>query len=154
MNYKYGWQRRRRLLLDGSETDLCGQTENYKPCLDPLCFTLVKEQGECVPANGNCGLGIRNNKWKCKSNNGQIVEKTLCQEIQLPTERCRLKCPGECVMSDWTEWTPCKTLCNNSDNNDTLQTRIKFVKAQASNGFQQCTNSTFTETRECSAKRK
>jgi len=154
INYNHGWQKRRRTLLDGTEDDLCGETEHYKPCMDPLCYRPIKNQGQCRAENENCGLGIRENSWKCVRNNGKVVDKSLCQDIQLTTERCRLKCPGECVLSDWTNWTPCKSACTYTDGTIQMQNRVKIVTAEASVGFQKCPNSTLSETRECPTNRK
>ena len=166
-NEKFGWRRRSRNLLDGEDDDLCGPKQEFVPCSDPACYQFEKETGECIPDDGKCGNGLRKNSWTCRNSQGKIVAGRFCgddqgkislnnfmiiEKFSVTPERCRLRCPGECVMSEWSNWTECPNSCQALSK--FTKTRWKFATGQSFNGFADCSNETVTETVDCMAKRK
>ena len=89
---------------------------------------------------------FRTNQWKCYDRDGLEIPTSRCGNIQETRERCRLKCPGECTMSPWTEWSKCPRMC---DVNvfQPKQSRIKYKIAESAEGFQNCEQ--VNETRSC-----
>ncbi|XP_032880576.1 thrombospondin type-1 domain-containing protein 7B [Amblyraja radiata] len=73
----------------------------------------------------SCGEGVQTRKVRCVRNTadglGKIVEDALCgySEIPVGVHQCFLYCPGDCVMSDWGQWSLCPKGCNN------LNTRVR-----------------------------
>ena len=81
-----------------------------------------------------------------------IINLNKFGKFSVTPERCRLRCPGECVMSEWSNWTECPNSCQALSK--FTKTRWKFATGQSFNGFSDCSNETVTETVDCMAKRK
>ncbi|XP_032901589.1 thrombospondin type-1 domain-containing protein 7A isoform X1 [Amblyraja radiata] len=73
-----------------------------------------------VDLKDNCGEGVQTRKVRCMQNtvDGPIefVEDYLCdpEEMPLGSRQCKLPCPDDCVMSEWTTWSKCPLPCNSS----------------------------------------
>ncbi|XP_067860093.1 thrombospondin type-1 domain-containing protein 7A-like isoform X1 [Heptranchias perlo] len=73
-----------------------------------------------VDLKNNCGEGVQTRKVRCMQNtmDGPIepVEDYLCdpEEMPLGSRQCKLPCPDDCVMSEWTSWSRCPLPCNSS----------------------------------------
>lgn len=54
----------------GSSKD-CGHLVEFIPCEDPVCFQWhVGDEGACVPNEGSCGSGSRNQTVTCVNSEG------------------------------------------------------------------------------------
>ncbi|XP_072304518.1 thrombospondin type-1 domain-containing protein 7A [Eucyclogobius newberryi] len=73
-----------------------------------------------VDLKDNCGEGVQTRKVRCMLNtiDGPLeqVEDYLCdpEEMPLGARNSRLPCPEDCVLSDWSDWSPCPLPCNSS----------------------------------------
>ncbi|XP_069791231.1 thrombospondin type-1 domain-containing protein 7B isoform X2 [Narcine bancroftii] len=74
----------------------------------------------------SCEEGVQVRKVRCVHNTangpGEIVDDTLCAYNETPAgvRPCSLYCPGDCVMSDWGQWSLCPKECN------ILNTRVRI----------------------------
>ncbi|XP_035215194.1 thrombospondin type-1 domain-containing protein 7A-like, partial [Stegodyphus dumicola] len=96
------------------QRDVC-----YIPCSDFKWS--VKGWSHCKlddNESSGCGNGTRYRTIKClDQRTEQEVEEIKCDPLHKPTsvERCRIHCPGECVLSSWSVWKECSEPCS-SDN--------------------------------------
>ena len=60
-----------------------------------------------------CGPGTRHRAVYCMSARDELLEDNVCNASKKPldTGDCRVPCPSECVVSDWTEWGTCSKTC-------------------------------------------
>ncbi|KAI4875447.1 hypothetical protein NFI96_000517 [Prochilodus magdalenae] len=60
---------------------------------------------------------------------GEPVEAELCEEDPPPAEMsCEIACPGDCVVSSWSDWSSCSHSCTNK-NAEGRQSRMRTVLA-------------------------
>ncbi|XP_059826219.1 thrombospondin type-1 domain-containing protein 7B isoform X2 [Hypanus sabinus] len=73
----------------------------------------------------SCGEGVQTRKVRCVRSTvdgpGQVVEDAMCDYSEKPVgvHQCSIYCPGDCVMSDWGQWSLCPKECN------ILNTRVR-----------------------------
>uniref|UniRef100_A0A8B9KYB3 Thrombospondin type-1 domain-containing protein 7A n=1 Tax=Astyanax mexicanus TaxID=7994 RepID=A0A8B9KYB3_ASTMX len=71
-----------------------------------------------VDLKENCGEGVQTRKVRCMLNTvdgpTDAVDDYLCDPEEMPagTRESRLPCPEDCVLSDWSPWTPCELPCS------------------------------------------
>ncbi|XP_069081179.1 thrombospondin type-1 domain-containing protein 7B [Pleurodeles waltl] len=84
----------------------------------------------------HCGEGIQTRYVRCKNYTEggarEYVDNSLCNQYEMPpeTQNCTLVCPGECVMSEWGQWSACPVIC---DSNST-RARTRFPVRAPSHG--------------------
>ena len=101
----------------------CGGDREVDVCFTQPCLYAQYVPGPfstCQVSNSStiCGPGNRTRQPLC-SVNGVVMETTAECEHQRAnvtfelSERCDMPCPGECVVSEWTDWNPlqCDTSC-------------------------------------------
>lgn len=74
--------------------------------------------GACIVDEGaHCGNGRRSRYKQCRrEGNRYPVADELCvqllgNEAGPHEEDCTVPCPVDCVVSQWSEWTPCSYTC-------------------------------------------
>ncbi|CAK8690487.1 unnamed protein product [Clavelina lepadiformis] len=102
-----------------------------RPCCAKPCYDWALIGWKlCALSHGNCGEGIQESIVICQQHDGVEVDSTFCEmqqrkrlgdkrghlydvftESQL-TRPCRVPCPGECHMSEWSSWSICHADCN------------------------------------------
>ncbi|XP_053409281.1 thrombospondin type-1 domain-containing protein 7A-like isoform X2 [Mercenaria mercenaria] len=124
-----------------------GIFEQRKPCFVQGCYTwIVSDWSECTNQKGVCGHGVQTRNVTCVANGGLPVNGTNCEPdldiIILPTEQpCTIPCPGECVITDWTEWNECFIDCKNYDRpryTRGVQSRSRAVLAHSQMNYPPC----------------
>ncbi|KAH9496076.1 Thrombospondin type-1 domain-containing protein 7A [Bulinus truncatus] len=95
-----------------SQTRVCTIECSYK-------VWKTDDWGPCFPnSSKSCGEGTHARQIRCVSVGADGSETTIdnnfCEKDEEPAtiKSCSLPCPGECVMSEWMEWTPCRQPCN------------------------------------------
>ncbi|KAM8933548.1 thrombospondin type-1 domain-containing protein 7B [Pelodytes ibericus] len=105
--------------------DIKNQAEVYEavPCYNECNhYSWVADSWSACKLNSEeksvCGEGIQIRRVRCVnvSENGEdaAVNDTYCNQREIPPMRqaCTLPCPGECVMSNWGQWSPCPKFCD------------------------------------------
>ncbi|XP_069894326.1 thrombospondin type-1 domain-containing protein 7B [Dipodomys merriami] len=137
-----------RLCNDHSCVQLYWETSPWGPCSEN---TLVTSLNATIGWNGEatCGVGIQTRKVFCvKSHVGQVMTKRCPDSTRPETVRpCFLPCKKDCVVTPFSEWTPCPRLCQ-SGNATIKQSRYRIIIQEAANGGQECPDTLFEE-REC-----
>ncbi|XP_078583265.1 thrombospondin type-1 domain-containing protein 7A-like [Branchiostoma floridae x Branchiostoma japonicum] len=85
----------------------------------PPCYTYdwsPEPWGECQALFGKCGPGYQTRKVDCGRNDGVTADHGVCVEKLLANpppsqKRCFIPCPGDCVLSDWSDYGPCSQTC-------------------------------------------
>ncbi|CAH2305417.1 thrombospondin type-1 domain-containing 7B [Pelobates cultripes] len=100
--------------------------------------------------NASCGVGIQHRKIFCiKSNAGQVTNKRCPVSTRPETIRpCQLDCKKDCVVTLFSEWTPCHSVCRPGNGTFVKQSRYRVVLQNPVNGVQDCPNTLYEE-REC-----
>ncbi|BFZ22563.1 hypothetical protein BsWGS_25602 [Bradybaena similaris] len=90
----------------------------------------IEDWGQCIPSGARaCGEGTHNRTVRCVSVSGEgsemTVDETFCSYDDLPqaVKPCSLPCPGDCVMSEWSDWTLCRQPCSGKQ----IQSRTRHV---------------------------
>lgn len=93
------------------------QTETQTRLCHPECSQYIWKAYEwsmCDSSSRTCGDGTQRRVVNCVIVNvngdttGITTEDNCAGQVKPHSEQqCRLACVGECVMSDWTEWTEC-----------------------------------------------
>ncbi|XP_046701231.1 thrombospondin type-1 domain-containing protein 7B isoform X2 [Silurus meridionalis] len=133
-------ERRRRVLGEGSGISIdCGHVLEFIPCEDPVCFQWrVEDEGACRANEGTCGSGVRRRSVTCVNSEGVVVEAGLCEETPPPVEVvCEVACPGDCVISSWSDWSPCSQSCAKK-NTEGKQSRSRIILASPGQGGKLC----------------
>uniref|UniRef100_A0A8C5MBU9 Thrombospondin type-1 domain-containing protein 7A n=1 Tax=Leptobrachium leishanense TaxID=445787 RepID=A0A8C5MBU9_9ANUR len=100
--------------------------------------------------NASCGIGAQHRKAFCvKINTGQVTNKR-CPESTRPKmiRPCQLDCKRDCIVTLFSEWTPCPTTCRPSNGTYAKQSRYRVVLQEAARGGQECPDTLYEE-RDC-----
>ncbi|XP_004626441.1 thrombospondin type-1 domain-containing protein 7B [Octodon degus] len=137
-----------RLCNDHSCMQLYWETAPWGPCSEN---TLVTAPNATIGWNGKatCGVGIQTRRVYCvKSHVGQVMTKRCPDSTRPETVRpCLLPCKKDCVVTAFSEWTPCPRQCQ-PGNATIKQSRYRIIIQEAANGGQECPDTLFEE-REC-----
>lgn len=162
--------RRRRVTVNPSSTGRPCPTlmMQRKPCpAQPCYFWHHTSWSECVLEGGQCGYGRKRRDVLCKRTDGSVVDRQYCLAANTSRfldaltdvkwleklldieeeEPCFMPCPGDCVMSEWSEWSPCHRDCNNGEQVG-FRSRSRFVEILPSHFGQSCPRELF-ETKPC-----
>ncbi|XP_077176308.1 thrombospondin type-1 domain-containing protein 7B isoform X2 [Paroedura picta] len=138
-----------RLCNDHSCNQVYWETSAWSPCSENTLITAVNAT---IYWNGEttCGVGIQTRKVFCvKNNSGQVPAKRCPESIRPETvQPCLLLCKKDCVVTPFSEWTSCPTVCQHGNSTTTTQSRYRIIIQDAVNGGQECPDTLFEE-REC-----
>ncbi|XP_028003996.2 thrombospondin type-1 domain-containing protein 7B [Eptesicus fuscus] len=133
---------------DHSCMQLYWETSPWGPCAEDTLGTALNAT---IGWNGEaaCGVGIQTRKVFCiKSHVGQVMTKRCPDSTRPETVRpCLLPCRKDCIVTAFSEWTPCPRLCQ-PGNATIRQSRYRIINQEAANGGQECPDTLFEE-REC-----
>ncbi|XP_054555672.1 thrombospondin type-1 domain-containing protein 7B isoform X2 [Talpa occidentalis] len=133
---------------DHSCMQLYWETSPWGSCSED---TLVTALNATIGWNGEatCGVGIQTRRVFCvKSHMGQVTTKRCPESTRPETARpCLLPCRKDCIVTAFSEWTPCPSLCQ-PGNATIKQSRYRIIIQEAANGGQECPDTLFEE-REC-----
>ncbi|XP_075367640.1 thrombospondin type-1 domain-containing protein 7B isoform X6 [Mycteria americana] len=146
---------------------LCDQAE--MPALMQKCSLYcpsecaVSDWGQwsTCPQGGQCGDGLQVRNLTCVVHDASVsvtskpVANALCGELpskesvlQLP---CSVPCPGDCHLTEWSEWSSCELTCINGRSFETTgrQSRSRAFISQSPENQESCSGQVM-ETRPCS----
>ncbi|KAG8125096.1 hypothetical protein E2320_020345, partial [Naja naja] len=101
-----------RLCNEHSCNQLYWETSAWSLCSENALLTTLN-----TTINWNnkatCGVGIQTRRVFClKNNSGQVPAKRCPESIKPETVRsCLLPCKKDCVVTPFSEWTRCPTIC-------------------------------------------
>lgn len=71
--------------------------------------------GTCRPlSGGTCGDGMQTRDANCVFFDGTVVDDAHCIIYESPINKereCTVPCPEDCVLSNWSPWSPCSSPC-------------------------------------------
>ncbi|CAG4979623.1 unnamed protein product [Colias eurytheme] len=134
--------RRRRIIAAASGGGApCPPLEEKRTCSTPRCASWkALPWGPCVlnQQHNTCGPGRRSREMRCVGHDGKEAQRAWCSGSGAParTERCRIACPGDCVVTSWGPWSACSAACLAPGHARPTRTRKRFIVAHASpNGW-------------------
>nr|CAH0103778.1 unnamed protein product [Daphnia galeata] len=113
-----GYQFRHRRILsnasaDGTECPALSQLRRCHTDWGDACYRWEVQPllDTCHLAdNATCGLGYHELVFRCRRYDGVTVDDDECSNNTLaPLEQvaCTVQCSSDCILSPWSEWTPC-----------------------------------------------
>ncbi|XP_027141893.1 thrombospondin, type I, domain containing 7Ab isoform X6 [Larimichthys crocea] len=127
------------------------QTGPWGPCTeDPSASSLNASMG-VRGGQGSCSLGMQTRKVICvRVNVGQVPPKKCPDGPRPNTVRpCQLPCKKDCIMTPFSDWTPCPVSCDAAGNAvKRKQSRKRLIIQLPSNGGQDCPE-VLEEDRDC-----
>ncbi|TRY56858.1 hypothetical protein DNTS_013949 [Danionella cerebrum] len=87
-----------------------------------------------VDLKENCGEGVQTRRVRCMMNSvdgpTDAVEDYLCDPEDMPagTRESRLPCPEDCVLSEWSPWTPCDLPCSGRGDRERTAFALRLPK--------------------------
>ncbi|XP_075443351.1 thrombospondin type-1 domain-containing protein 7A [Ascaphus truei] len=99
-----------------------------------------------------CALGMQTRKVICvRVNVGQVGPKKCPESFRPETMRpCLLPCRKDCIVTPYSDWTPCPTSCQEGDIGMKKQTRHRVIIQLPSYGGRDCPDTLYDEN-ECEA---
>ncbi|XP_062869505.1 thrombospondin type-1 domain-containing protein 7B [Trichomycterus rosablanca] len=98
----------------------------------------------------DCGTGIQTRHISCRRLDGGQVEPNRCPGSTRPDQMlpCTLPCKVDCIVTPFSEWSPCPTSCSPMNTSISIQSRHRIIIQRPVNGGQDCPATLFEE-RQC-----
>ncbi|XP_059059091.1 thrombospondin type-1 domain-containing protein 7B-like [Achroia grisella] len=121
----------------------CPPLEEKRHCSTPRCAAWkTSSWGPCIlyDSHDTCGRGKRTRELKCIGHDGKEAQRGWCGGAGAPaaSERCRIACAGDCVVSAWAAWSTCTAPCAAPARPAPTRTRHRHVLAHPSRGGYSC----------------
>ncbi|XP_064597210.1 thrombospondin type-1 domain-containing protein 7B-like [Liolophura sinensis] len=141
----YRFRYRRVLQPQGGFGLPCPYLSESQPCTPEACFTWnITEVGPCIPWGGSrpCGRGTQKISVTCQDKWGETVHDDQCLiytrvHKQSSSTACYHPCPEDCIVSDWTVWSPCPHKCDKKGS-PAVRRRTRVIYAKADKGGKAC----------------
>ncbi|XP_012942824.1 thrombospondin type-1 domain-containing protein 7A [Aplysia californica] len=157
-----GYTKRRRTVVQtpiGNGRKCPEKLEQTKPCFYRGCYTWrVSEWSVCMSQKGVCGSGVQDRNVSCIDDDGRAVNSSKCpldlEKLVMQTVRpCRVPCPGECKLSEWSEWSDCFVSCEDFEQGFTqgFRARSRAILTRPAPGNAAC-NGTLWEDQQCTTR--
>ncbi|CAD5120042.1 DgyrCDS8623 [Dimorphilus gyrociliatus] len=104
----------------------------------------TSDWSECSAGYGQCGQGTRHRTVYCERSDGRRIEEGCKLQKPKTEESCYIPCPGDCIITEWSEWGPCFLDCKTSKG---ISYKSRSVVRRATNGAR-CSEEGLKE-REC-----
>uniref|UniRef100_A0A8C9GFR8 Thrombospondin type-1 domain-containing protein 7B n=1 Tax=Piliocolobus tephrosceles TaxID=591936 RepID=A0A8C9GFR8_9PRIM len=132
-----------------------------KTCPVTPCYSWVLGNwSACKLEGGDCGEGVQIRSLSCMVHNGSVshaagwVEDALCGEMpfqdSILKQLCSVPCPGDCHLTEWSEWSTCELTCIDGRSFETVgrQSRSRTFIIQSFENQDSCPQQVL-ETRPC-----
>nr|XP_034985345.1 thrombospondin type-1 domain-containing protein 7A isoform X1 [Zootoca vivipara] len=99
-----------------------------------------------------CAVGMQTRKVIClRVNVGQVGPKKCPESLRPETVRpCLLPCRKDCIVTPYSDWTPCPSSCQEGDMKVTKQSRHRVILQLPANGGRDCPDTLYEE-KDCEA---
>uniref|UniRef100_A0A8C7YPA9 Thrombospondin, type I, domain containing 7Aa n=1 Tax=Oryzias sinensis TaxID=183150 RepID=A0A8C7YPA9_9TELE len=127
------------------------QTGPWGQCIEDSSFPYTNVSvGVTRTDDGSCAVGMQTRKVICvRVNVGQVPPKKCPESLRPDTVRpCLLPCRKDCIVSPYSEWSPCPSTCGNSKKK---QVRKRIIIQVPANGGQDCPE-VLVQERDCEAR--
>uniref|UniRef100_A0A3P9HMU2 Thrombospondin type-1 domain-containing protein 7A n=1 Tax=Oryzias latipes TaxID=8090 RepID=A0A3P9HMU2_ORYLA len=127
------------------------QTGPWGQCIEDSSFPYGNVSvGVTRTDDGSCAVGMQTRKVICvRVNVGQVPPKKCPESLRPDTVRpCLLPCRKDCIVSPYSEWSPCPSTCGNSKKK---QVRKRIIIQVPANGGQDCPE-VLVQERDCEAR--
>ncbi|MBZ3873498.1 Thrombospondin type-1 domain-containing protein 7A [Sciurus carolinensis] len=122
------------------------QTGPWGQCIED---TSVSSFNTTTTWNGeaSCSVGMQTRKVICvRVNVGQVGPKKCPESLRPETVRpCLLPCRKDCIMTPYSDWTPCPSSCREGDLGVRKQSRLRVIIQLPANGGRDCTDPLYEE---------
>ncbi|XP_037542046.1 thrombospondin type-1 domain-containing protein 7B [Nematolebias whitei] len=155
------------LAIPGKEGKACPAApalEEWRVCNDHPCMVFYWQASAWGPClvntsadlngtslwNETCAVGVQSRKVSCmKMNAGPVVSKRCLESSRPESVRpCLLPCTKDCIVTPFSEWTPCPSACLTENSTAATQSRYRTIIQMSTNGGQECPDTLYEE-REC-----
>ncbi|XP_068190028.1 thrombospondin type-1 domain-containing protein 7A [Antennarius striatus] len=129
------------------------QTGAWGQCIEDASIPAGNASvGRTRGSDASCSVGMQTRKVICvRVNVGQVPPKKCPESLRPDTVRpCLLPCRRDCVVTPYSDWSPCPPTCQTGGNTKKKQTRNRIVIQSPANGGQDCPE-VLTQERECEA---
>ncbi|VCX31474.1 unnamed protein product, partial [Gulo gulo] len=122
-----------------------------KTCPVTPCYSWVLGNwSACKLEGGDCGEGVQIRSLFCMVHNGSSshsavsVDAALCGEMpfqdSILKQPCSVPCPGDCHLTEWSEWSTCELTCINGRSFETVgrQSRSRAFIVQSFENQDSC----------------
>ncbi|KAJ8345570.1 hypothetical protein SKAU_G00297630 [Synaphobranchus kaupii] len=131
------------------------QTSPWGQCIEDSSLSSVNSSSGSTHGHGGgvaCSIGMQTRKVICvRDNVGQVPPKKCPETLRPETVRpCLLPCKRDCVVTPYSDWTPCPSTCQTGSNTKKKQNRKRIIIQLPANGGQDCPE-VLSQDRECEA---
>lgn len=119
------YSNRTRSIIVPPVQEVCPHILEFRPCPAlPCARWLPREYTDCVAFP--CGQGSQSRTIDCVGPNNDIIQERSCDPRLRPEPSidCHVPCPNDCVVSDWSQWSPCSETCGGHVGN---RTRMRYL---------------------------
>uniref|UniRef100_A0A8C7YN61 Thrombospondin, type I, domain containing 7Aa n=1 Tax=Oryzias sinensis TaxID=183150 RepID=A0A8C7YN61_9TELE len=130
------------------------QTGPWGQCIEDSSFPYTNVSvGVTRTDDGSCAVGMQTRKVICvRVNVGQVPPKKCPESLRPDTVRpCLLPCRKDCIVSPYSEWSPCPSTCPGGGNSKKKQVRKRIIIQVPANGGQDCPE-VLVQERDCEAR--
>ncbi|XP_031731663.1 thrombospondin type-1 domain-containing protein 7A isoform X2 [Anarrhichthys ocellatus] len=129
------------------------QTGPWGQCIeDSSNLATNTSAGRTRGDDASCSVGMQTRKVICvRVNVGQVPPKKCPESLRPDTVRpCLLPCKRDCIITPYSDWSPCPSTCQAGGNTKKKQYRKRIMIQIPANGGQDCPE-VLTQERECDA---
>uniref|UniRef100_A0A8C2WQS4 Thrombospondin type-1 domain-containing protein 7A n=1 Tax=Cyclopterus lumpus TaxID=8103 RepID=A0A8C2WQS4_CYCLU len=129
------------------------QTGLWGQCIEDSSIPATNTSaGRTRGDDASCSVGMQTRKVICvRVNVGQVPPKKCPESLRPDTVRpCLLPCKRDCIVTPYSEWSPCPSTCQAGGNTKKKQYRKRIMIQIPANGGQDCPE-VLNQDRECDA---
>ncbi|XP_069050848.1 thrombospondin, type I, domain containing 7Ab [Lepisosteus oculatus] len=127
------------------------QTGTWGPCIEDTSVSAINTTTSWS-GEASCSVGMQTRKVICvRVNVGQVPPKKCPESLRPETVRpCLLPCKKDCIVTPYSDWTPCPSTCQAGGGVKKKQSRYRIIIQVPANGGQDCPDVLYEE-KECEA---
>ncbi|XP_043922684.1 thrombospondin type-1 domain-containing protein 7A isoform X2 [Protopterus annectens] len=122
------------------------QSGTWGPCIEDTSVSTLNSSSSWS-GEAACAMGMQTRKVICvRVNVGQVGPKKCPESLRPETVRpCLLPCTKDCIVTPYSDWTPCPTPCEEGDITIKKQVRHRVIIQFPANGGRDCPETLYEE---------